>query len=190
MASQNKTSRVALPGFHSPEAGFEAPFEMLSACHERVLRTLALLQRLQEHLAQRGCDEMARQAARDVMRYFDVAAPLHHEDEELHILPPLLSGQDLALRELALKLQQDHRQMEVAWAQARATLEAISTAPDSAAEPLDASQTAALQGFAALYQQHLQDEDALAYPAARALVNPEALETMGADMKRRRGAKG
>ena len=39
-----------LPGFLSPGAGFEAPFEMLAACHERVERMLTLLARLQQHL--------------------------------------------------------------------------------------------------------------------------------------------
>ncbi|RYY81317.1 MAG: hemerythrin domain-containing protein, partial [Comamonadaceae bacterium] len=52
-------------------AGFEQPFEMLEACHERVHRMLTLLDRLRRHVAGHGTDEQARQAARDVMRYFD-----------------------------------------------------------------------------------------------------------------------
>jgi len=34
----------------TPAVGFEQPFEMLAACHERVNRMLALLERLREHL--------------------------------------------------------------------------------------------------------------------------------------------
>jgi hypothetical protein len=71
--------------------GFEQPFAMLEACHERVQRTLALLARLRVHVREQGADENARQAARDVLRYFDMAAPLHHEDEELHVFPLLLA---------------------------------------------------------------------------------------------------
>jgi hypothetical protein len=52
-------ARPALPG-----AGFDQPFEMLGACHERVQRTLDLLQRLQTYLAEQGVDDSARQAAR------------------------------------------------------------------------------------------------------------------------------
>ena len=79
----------------TPSAGFDQPFEMLSACHERVQRSLALLQRLQDHLASHGADPQARDAARDVMRYFDIAAPAHHEDEERHVLPVLRAqGED------------------------------------------------------------------------------------------------
>ena len=90
------TSRVALPGLRSPSAGFDQPFEMLGACHERVQRTLDLLQRLQTYLAEQGVDDSARQAARDVLRYFDIAAPLHHQDEERHVFPPLLAQGDAA----------------------------------------------------------------------------------------------
>ena len=66
----------ALPGFNAPSVGFEQPFAMLEACHERVQRTLALLQRLRAHVLEYGADVPAQQAARDVLRYFDIAAPL------------------------------------------------------------------------------------------------------------------
>ncbi len=91
----------------APAAGFEQPFEMLEACHERVQRMLALLGRLREHLASHGADEQARQAARDVMRYFDQAAPEHHRDEELHVFPPLLAQNDPKVAAVVVRLQQD-----------------------------------------------------------------------------------
>ena len=62
------TASASLPGLHSPGVGFEQPFEMLQACHERVQRMLGLLQRLQDYLHDKPCDDMARQAARDVLR--------------------------------------------------------------------------------------------------------------------------
>jgi D-amino-acid dehydrogenase len=54
-------------------------FEVLDACHERIQRMLRRLQWLRVHLATMGCDDQARQAARDVLRYFDLAAPAHHD---------------------------------------------------------------------------------------------------------------
>jgi hypothetical protein len=99
---------------------------MLGACHERVQRTLDLLQRLQTYLAEQGVDDSARQAARDVLRYFDVAAPLHHEDEELHIFPPLLQpGTDAGTQAVVRQLQRDHVAMAACWAQARVPLQAL-----------------------------------------------------------------
>ena len=32
------------------------------------------------------------------MRYVDLAAPLHHQDEELHVFPLLLAGPGAAVR--------------------------------------------------------------------------------------------
>lgn len=178
---------ASLPGMLAPGPGFEAPFEMLAACHERVARTLVLLARLQQHLLEQGQDEAARQAARDVMRYFDLAAPLHHQDEELHVFPPLLAGTDVALAALVQRLLQDHRDMEVAWPLARKVLLGIAESPAPEWAPLAPGQTLALNGFAALYARHMQDEDHLVYPAAHAALTGDALQTMSQDMMQRRG---
>ena len=182
------TSRpVSLPGHSAPAAGFEAPFEMLATCHDRVRRMLTLQAKLQQHLLDKGCDEPARQAARDVMRYFDIAAPLHHQDEELHVFPPLLAGPDAALRTLVQRLKQDHRQMEVGWIEARRTLQAVADSTASGWTPFTDIQTAALNQFAALYRQHLEGEDHAAYPAARAALSTAAVQAMSEDMMQRRG---
>lgn len=188
MGTVRRTTRAAsLPGFHAPGAGFEAPFEMLAACHERVERMLALMARLQQHLLDHGCDDAARQAARDVMRYFDIAAPLHHQDEEFHVFPPLLAGPDDQLRGLVQRLMQDHRQMETTWVPARLALQAVAESPAGGWTPLAPGQTEALDRFAALYQRHLEDEDRMVYPAAQATLSPGALQAMSEDMMQRRG---
>lgn len=179
--------QVTLPGHRAPGVGFEAPFEMLDACHERVQRMLRLLERLQQRLLEKGWDPDVASAARDVMRYFDQAAPLHHEDEERHVFPPLLAGGDAALRDLAQRLQQEHREMETAWARARELLAFLLQPPAEGWAGLAPSQAGALAHFASLYERHLQAEDGLAYPAARSALRPEALQAMSEDMMRRRG---
>lgn len=173
---------ISMPGSLKPSSAFEQPFEMLAACHERVDRMLALLARLLQHLPTHGCDDQASQAARDVMRYFDVAAPLHHQDEELHVFPLLLGSADASVGELVRGLQQDHREMETGWAQARIALQAVvdGQAPG-------ATEVAALQQFAALYPLHMQREDSIVYPAAQLALSAPALQVMSEDMMRRRG---
>lgn len=187
MASSIPLSSITLPGHRAPAAGFEAPFEMLGACHERVERMLALLARLQHHVLVRGWDESVACAARDVMRYFDQAAPLHHEDEERHVFPPLLAGSDAVLRQVVQRLQQDHRDMEAAWVAARAALASVTQAPPAGWAHFSAPEEATLTGFTRLYDRHLRDEDGLVYPAAKAGLSPKALQAMSADMMRRRG---
>lgn len=175
---------VTLPGFNAPAVGFEQPFAMLEACHERVQRSLGLLQRLRDHARVQGADEQARQAARDVLRYFDMAAPLHHEDEELHVFPLLLAQGSPEIAALVHRLQQDHVQMTVDWAAARVPLLALC---DGDAQPLVAAGDV-LDRFASRYAGHIAAEEGAAYPAAAALLAHDALAAMGQEMAARRGA--
>lgn len=187
MATSIPLASITMPGHRAPAAGFEAPFEMLGACHERVERLLGLLVKLQQHVLVHGWDESVASAARDVMRYFDLAAPLHHEDEERHVFPPLLAGDDAALRLIVQSLQQDHRDMETAWEAARGALVSVAQAPPVGWAHFSPQETATLTGFARLYDRHLREEDGLVYPAAQAGLSHEALQAMSADMMRRRG---
>lgn len=168
----------------TPGAGFDAPFEMLSACHERVQRSLALLQRLQAHLAEHGADAQARDAARDVMRYFDLAAPAHHDDEERHVFPALLAADATRHGALVARLQDDHHRMAAAWPLVRAGLAAVAEGRWTGVE------AGPWAGFAALYADHIPAEEEAAYPAARALLDAPAQAAMGDEMARRRGLTG
>ncbi len=177
---------VTLPGFNTPAVGFEQPFAMLEACHERVQRTLALLQRLRDHVqAQGAADEPARQAARDVLRYFDIAAPLHHEDEERHVFPLLLARGTPEVVALVQRLQHDHACMAADWAAARGPLLALAEGRQAA---FSAADGAAFDRFAARYDGHIAGEESVAYPAAQALLPPGDVAPMGREMAARRGA--
>ena len=103
----NKASPITLHA--APSAGFDEPFEMLQACHERVERMLGLLERLAAHLLDHGAEATAQRAAVDVMRYFDVAGPAHHEDEERHLFPRLLAQGSAELQQVVGQMQHDHR---------------------------------------------------------------------------------
>lgn len=181
--------------FHnSPGVGFEEPFEMLLACHERVQRMLRLLLRLAEHLPGHGADEQARQAAHDVMRYFDQAGPAHHEDEERHLFPLLLAQGDVDLTACVQRLQHDHLAMGRQWQAVRADLADIEAGHWPPLQPMQATQPmqppALLprwQAYAALYATHIAAEEAHAYAAARPLLPLPALRAMGEEMAQRRG---
>jgi hemerythrin-like domain-containing protein len=168
----------------APSAGFEQPFEMLQACHERVQRMLALLSRLRQHLPAHGADDQARQAARDVMRYFDQAAPEHHRDEERHVFPALLAQGEPATVALVQRLQHDHRQMETCWVAARGVLSLVAAGELHTLEP---QQDAVLDAFAGLHAGHIEAEEKIAYPVATELLAGAPLEAMSRDMMARRG---
>jgi hemerythrin-like domain-containing protein len=170
----------------SPAAGFEEPFGMLAACHERMDRMLRLLARLRGHVRAQGNDAQARQAARDVMRYFDMAAPQHHLDEELHVFPPLLEGGDPALAAVVRRLQQDHLAMEARWKAAR---EVLALLAQGEVDRLGEEDESRLDAFAGLYAEHVRAEEDIAYPAAERALDATRRSAMGEEMSRRRGLK-
>jgi hemerythrin-like domain-containing protein len=152
---------------------------MLAACHDRVRRSLDLLQRLLAHVQQQGVDAQARDAAADVLRYFDRAGPAHHEDEERHVLPRLRAA---GLAPLANRLHADHGEMTRLWSRLREPLQAWAQGEAAA---LDSS---LVQAYVKLYAGHLALEDGQAFAAARAGLDDGALARMGEEMAGRRKA--
>lgn len=177
---------TALPGFDAPAVGFEAPYEMLTACHERVQRSLDLLGRLVSYIGDKGHDAQTRPAAADVLRYFDLAAPLHHQDEEQHVFPLLLAQDDASLRATVQRLQADHRQMEALWAEVREAL--LRWSEPDCEEKIGADTRAAIMRFRGIYTGHIEAEEGRVFPAARAAMSADVQAAMGAEMQARRRA--
>jgi hemerythrin-like domain-containing protein len=176
-----------LPGHRSPSVGFEAPFEMLSACHERVERMLALLIKLRHHLSAHGWDDQAAKAATDVMRYFELAAPHHHLDEEMHVFPAILALHDATLDALVLRLKQDHLEMEKSWVVVKQLLASVVNTDANTWVAFSDVENGALDAFAATYNEHINREELDIYPAAKQASSNDQLDAMSREMMRRRG---
>ena len=108
---------------------FSQPIAVLKHCHGRIRKQLATLEKLLVHLPEHGADEGARQAASAILRYFDKAAHLHHDDEEQDLIPMLRAvaqGEDAAtLQALAPTILQDHKDMDAMWQDLHEQLTAI-----------------------------------------------------------------
>ena len=181
---------AGLPGHRSPSVSFEAPFEMLSACHERVERMLALLVKLRHHLSAHGWDDQAAKAATDVIRYFDLAAPHHHLDEEMHVFPVILALYDATLDALVLRLKQDHLDMEKSWVVVKQLLASVVNADVNTWVSFSDADKGALDAFAAAYNEHINQEERGVYPAAKRACSNDQLDAMSHEMMRRRGQTG
>lgn len=175
---------TSLPGFDAPAVGFDQPFDMLEACHERVQRSLGLLQRIMDHIDREGHDASSRSATADVLRYFDIAAPLHHEDEELHVFPALKDADDPHLQEAVRTLQADHVRMAALWAQLRPAL--VAWRDDPAAVAIDLATRTLAQAFMGQYDAHIETEEGLVYPAAKTCFDAPGLARIGGEMQARR----
>lgn len=173
--------------FRTPGAGFDQPLDLWQACHERVLRMCTLLQRLQEHLATRGVDGDAKITAVSVLRYFDEAAPRHHEDEELDLFPGLLAHlkpgleRDEGLRRALELLRQDHRDMDGLWRILRVPLAEIAAGRQAVLDD------AVIGLFVSRYRSHCEVEDTVLAPALRRLLTEREITALTRSMAARRG---
>lgn len=178
-------SAEGLPGFDSPQAGFEVPLEMLSACHGRVERQCQTLRRLVQHLATHGADADARNAAAAVLRYFETSARHHHEDEEHDLFPALLKHATHAERDQATslveRLLQEHRILEQRWHAVRDVLQAIVQGRPAQLASGD------VEALATLYASHIAREESELLPLAARLLAGAPLERVGRAMRERRG---
>ena len=175
------------PSFSAPAVGFEAPLEMLFACHDRIERQCATLRRLVPHLITHGANEEARAAAANLMRYFDTSARHHHADEEEDLFPALIesvAGSDaVCLRELVEALKEDHRALEASWQRVRVVLEQVVAGQSVALASED------VEALVGLYERHIEREEGEVFPMAARLLSEDDLARVGRTMRERRGDK-
>jgi len=162
---------------------FDAPVDMLLACHDRIEAQCETLLRLLPHQSRHGADTPAREAAAAVLRYFDTAGENHHQDEEADLFPALrehAGNRLLEIEALLAALLMEHGRMRHAWTrQLRPELVAL-TEGHAALTP------GSVHGFVTLYRQHIAREDNELMPLARVLLGPEVQAELGRRMARRR----
>ncbi|PXX43188.1 hemerythrin-like domain-containing protein [Undibacterium pigrum] len=168
--------------------GFDQPLAVLKHCHDRIRKQLATMSKLLEHLPSHGADQDARQAAQAILNYFTKAAPFHHEDEEINLLPELqvtAKDEDAALlASLLPKILSQHEEMAAQWQELEKQLNAIVRADDGAPASLSA---AAVQLFNDLYTEHMQTEETQIAPMAKRLFSAAQMAALGTAMQARRG---
>lgn len=170
---------------HDTAPDFDQPIAVLKHCHDRIRKQLATLDKLLAHLPEFGADEQARQAAAAVLKYFEKAAHLHHDDEEQDLIPMLRAvaqGEDAAtLQALAPVILQDHKDMDAIWQDLHEQLTAIAEGQSTV---LSAS---AVQRFSQRYLSHMEREEGTMAPMALRLFSPEQMAQLGKAMQARRG---
>jgi|1185.fasta_scaffold00886_1 hemerythrin-like domain-containing protein len=164
--------------------GFDRPLELLEACHGRIEDRLAMLEHLVAHLAQRGADADAREAARLVLRFFDTVGEQHHRDEDDDLFPRLRSrAAELGRPEIAAvidELERDHDTMRLQWSRLRALLDMLARNADASLIDED------IVGFCWLYRRHMARESAAILPFAREALDALERGALGERMAARR----
>jgi pyridoxamine 5'-phosphate oxidase len=172
----------ALP---DPAPGFDQPIAVLKHCHDRIRKQLATLEKLLVHLPAHGADQAAREAAAAVLKYFDKAAHVHHDDEEQDLVPMLQAvakGEDAdVLAALVPGILQDHQDMDAMWQSLHDQLAAI--VAGEAAVLSDSE----VRRFVQRYTAHMEREEANIAPMAKRLFSPAQMAQLGRAMQQRRG---
>jgi hemerythrin-like domain-containing protein len=166
-----------------PAPSFDEPVEMLKACHERIAAQCATLEKLVAHLPSHGADTQAQQAARNIMRYFDIAAPHHHADEEQDLFPMLIEisrHQCSPVGERIVSLLHEHRSLEASWAHLRTVLADIAEGKTRLLEHVRVAD------FVGAYRGHIALEESQIFPLAEAWLNRQQLARLSAAMVARR----
>ena len=171
--------------FRTPGAGFDQPVEMWLACHQRVQRFAALLSRLAEHLAKQGADEDAQVTAVSIRRYFNEAAPRHHEDEEVDMFPRLRerldSQRDSTVLDVLEQVEADHLEMGGLWKRLDEALAEVSRGKRLALDQ------ALIDRFTTMYSHHIDAEERVVLPALRRVLGNSDWAAVGRALAERRG---
>jgi hemerythrin-like domain-containing protein len=154
------------------------PIELLLACHEKVRRFADLTVRLRDHVARHGADKQAQEAAQSILRYFNIAAPLHHDDEEQDLFPALRSRGIHSLNLAIDRLATEHLALSKLWTGVQGWLEDVRQGAAQAAP-------STLDEFAQTYKAHAQREEDEVYPAASQLTATQRQHISAAMVRRR-----
>lgn len=168
---------MSLLGDTAPD--FSDPLGLLAACHGRMRDFCDLLERLPDWIDQHGLDAEAMSGVQRVLRYFDRAAPLHHEDEEQDLFPLL---RDQPGGDVIAALLQQHEELEHGWQHLAPQLRRLVD------DDRDAQLEAGITAFCDAYRRHIALEDAVILPMARSSLNALQLSEMGRRMAERRKA--
>ncbi len=172
---------LTLDRLGKPAPSFDEPLEMLLACHDKIRRFCDQLDKLPPYIAENGVDEVARQAIDAVIRYFEMAGPAHHSDEEDELFPILLARVPSSAPKLE-QLAAEHGYLHSCWNAIRDDLRALRDGD------IDVISRIEIQEFVRLYREHAAIEEAWLIPTADIILTAEEKRLAGEHMAARRKA--
>jgi hemerythrin-like domain-containing protein len=170
----------------APEAPRDA-IHLLLDCHRRI-RTFCDLAVKVARLADLSLAERAEAAVR-VERYFTVALPRHVEDEEVLLAHRMWEAGPSTVVLVALEdMVGQHVEIEALLKSLVPRWRLLGEAPERHGELVRELERDSVR-LAGLMETHLWLEELVLFPEARARLSTERLESLGADMRARRGTK-
>jgi hemerythrin-like domain-containing protein len=172
-----------------PDSPFTEPIGLMTDCHRRIEKFLAQLLLIAREGAGGPLPEARRTAFETALKYFQGAATLHTQDEEVSLFPRLrTSGRPeagAALARIAM-LEADHRIAD----EAHAEVDRLGGKwlNEGRLEDFDAEWLVdVLEKLQAVYKAHIAIEDNEVFPVAARLLDPGEIREVGREMAARRG---
>lgn len=162
-----------------PAPSFDQPLEMLLACHDKIRRFCDQLDKLVPYIEEHGVDEAARNSIEAVVRYFDVAGPSHHSDEEEELFPILEARVPTAPPKLE-QLSAEHGYLHSCWNAIRDDLIALKNGDISVISRIE------IEEFVRQYRMHAAIEEAWLIPTADKVMTEAEKRLAGERMAAKR----
>lgn len=163
--------------------------DLLVACHARIRRFKALALRLGSPEGRAAPAAEVTEAARTLIAYFSRALPLHAQDEDESLAPRLRAAATVArgseVSESLARMTAEHGPLEAAIAALVPLWSRLVTGPGEIAAMLPELGAAAAT-MDGLWTPHLAAEEAVIFPAARALLSGDELEGVSREVRARR----
>jgi hemerythrin-like domain-containing protein len=155
--------RIDMPAFNRFRS-----FEALDSCHQKIQFHLDELASLADRLNKSSLDSEDRQRAEQIELFFSTTARNHHAVEEDEVFPCLLLSKNTETVAKVRDLIEDHFWIEKYWMDLAPMLKALGEgAEDSDIARL--SKTVKL--FHDLSSYHIESEESMIYPQAKAQLN-------------------
>jgi len=171
-----------------PEHDFTDPLGLLSDCHRRIEKFLAILLRVTDECGGRELGREHREAMEAALNYFQKALPRHTQDEEESLFPRLRAGEETrasAALEKVTALEADHAAADRAHQRVDELGRKWLTQGQLGASHLDELRVL-LAGLQEMYAAHIRLEDTELFPAARATLDAMQIREIGREMAKRR----
>lgn len=166
--------------FNSPQqfASWDDPIAMLYACHSKVKRFCHQLQILPDYLQKHGCNQAVKNDVQQILNYFNLSAPLHHDDEEKEFFPALMKQIPQAQKTVD-ELEAEHIILHQNWTALSAQLQ------DLLLEKSTEVDAVLIENFVKGYEKHIALEEPL-FELGKQHLSAEELQAMGKIMAARR----
>lgn len=177
---------LRIPSTPAPPKRRDA-FELLLESHERIRYFTALALKVVRPPAMPAAER--QEALVRVERFFTVDLPLHFEDEEVLLVHRVWAARPSTRALLALEvMSRQHRDIECLLVSLLKSWRVLRESPERHAALADELLPVSIR-FSALMEAHLEVEERIVFPEARACLPAESVASLGVELRARHGLK-